>query len=125
MPDFLLEIGCEEIPARMIDAASQELRERVGALLNKQHVMAAVCFRTCGCRNVSPRPALRAISRNSLKTVTRFNWMPLPFGAGMPGGKSAQWLGVAGFCKWAMFTWPSSIDLSVSSGTTESLPIFV
>ena len=23
MPDFLLEIGCEEIPARMIDAASQ------------------------------------------------------------------------------------------------------
>ena len=29
MPDFLLEIGCEEIPARMIDAASQELRERV------------------------------------------------------------------------------------------------
>ena len=29
MPDFLLEIGCEEIPARMIDAASLELRERV------------------------------------------------------------------------------------------------
>ena len=29
MPDFLLEIGCEEIPARMIDAASEELRERV------------------------------------------------------------------------------------------------
>ena len=31
MPDFLLEIGCEEIPARMIDAASQEVaraRER-------------------------------------------------------------------------------------------------
>src|SRR5579859_4299777 len=35
MPDFLLEIGCEEIPARMIDAASQELRERVGALLTR------------------------------------------------------------------------------------------
>lgn len=33
MPDFLLEIGCEEIPARMIAAASAELRERVGALL--------------------------------------------------------------------------------------------
>ena len=29
MPDFLLEIGCEEIPARMIDAASSELRERL------------------------------------------------------------------------------------------------
>jgi glycyl-tRNA synthetase beta chain len=33
MPDFLLEIGCEEIPARMIDAASAELRERLIALL--------------------------------------------------------------------------------------------
>ena len=29
MPDFLLEIGCEEIPARMIDGAVRELRERV------------------------------------------------------------------------------------------------
>jgi glycyl-tRNA synthetase beta chain len=33
MPDFLLEIGCEEIPARMIDAASAELRERVAKIL--------------------------------------------------------------------------------------------
>jgi len=38
MPDFLLEIGCEEIPARMIDAASQELRERVGALLIRERL---------------------------------------------------------------------------------------
>src|SRR3954464_11579238 len=38
MPDFLLEIGCEEIPARMIAAASQELRERVGALLNRERL---------------------------------------------------------------------------------------
>jgi glycyl-tRNA synthetase beta chain len=38
MPDFLLEIGCEEIPARMIDAASQELRERVGALLVRERL---------------------------------------------------------------------------------------
>src|SRR5947199_8102995 len=38
MPDFLLEIGCEEIPARMIDAASQELRERVGALLLRERL---------------------------------------------------------------------------------------
>ena len=35
MPDFLLEIGCEEIPARMIDAASAELRERVQKLLER------------------------------------------------------------------------------------------
>jgi glycyl-tRNA synthetase beta chain len=40
MPDFLLEIGCEEIPARMIDAASHELRERVGALLNRERLAA-------------------------------------------------------------------------------------
>jgi glycyl-tRNA synthetase beta chain len=38
MPDFLLEIGCEEIPARMIDAASQELRERVQALLSRERL---------------------------------------------------------------------------------------
>ncbi len=38
MPDFLLEIGCEEIPARMIDAASQELRERVAGILNRERL---------------------------------------------------------------------------------------
>jgi glycyl-tRNA synthetase beta chain len=38
MPDFLLEIGCEEIPARMIDAASQELRERVASLLTRERL---------------------------------------------------------------------------------------
>jgi glycyl-tRNA synthetase beta chain len=41
MPDFLLEIGCEEIPARMIDAASQELRERVQKLLERERLAAA------------------------------------------------------------------------------------
>ncbi|HWW13554.1 MAG TPA: glycine--tRNA ligase subunit beta [Candidatus Dormibacteraeota bacterium] len=40
MPDFLLEIGCEEIPARMIDGASQELRERVVALLIRERLAA-------------------------------------------------------------------------------------
>src|SRR5579872_2146440 len=38
MPDFLLEIGCEEIPARMIDAASEELRQRVGSLLTRERL---------------------------------------------------------------------------------------
>jgi len=38
MPDFLLEIGCEEIPARMIDAASLELRERLSALLQRERL---------------------------------------------------------------------------------------
>jgi glycyl-tRNA synthetase beta chain len=38
MPDLLLEIGCEEIPARMIDAGSQELRERVSSLLQRERL---------------------------------------------------------------------------------------
>jgi len=40
MPDFLLEIGCEEIPARMIDAASLELHERVHKLLERERLSA-------------------------------------------------------------------------------------
>src|ERR1700722_8776568 len=39
MPDFLLEIGCEEIPARMIDAASLELRQRVHKLLDRERLL--------------------------------------------------------------------------------------
>jgi glycyl-tRNA synthetase beta chain len=38
MPDFLLEIGCEEMPARMIDAASRELRERLNTLLQRERL---------------------------------------------------------------------------------------
>src|SRR5215468_2796108 len=39
MPDFLLEIGCEEIPARMIDAGAEELRERVAKLLERERLV--------------------------------------------------------------------------------------
>src|SRR5216684_3987505 len=39
MPDFLLEIGCEEIPARMVDAASQELRQREHKLLDRERLL--------------------------------------------------------------------------------------
>jgi glycyl-tRNA synthetase beta chain len=35
MPDFLLEIGTEEIPARMIQEASEELQKRIEELLSK------------------------------------------------------------------------------------------
>ncbi len=38
MPDFLFEVGCEEIPARMIDAASQELRDRLQKLLERERL---------------------------------------------------------------------------------------
>jgi glycyl-tRNA synthetase beta chain len=38
MPDFLLEIGCEEVPARMIDAGAQELRDRISKLLVRERL---------------------------------------------------------------------------------------
>jgi glycyl-tRNA synthetase beta chain len=40
MPDFLIEIGTEEIPARMIDGAREELAKRVGDLLKREHLSA-------------------------------------------------------------------------------------
>lgn len=39
MPDFLLEIGCEEIPARMIVGAREELTKRVGDLLRRERLL--------------------------------------------------------------------------------------
>ena len=38
MPDFLLEIGCEEIPARMIHDAEMTLQARVANLLVRAHL---------------------------------------------------------------------------------------
>src|ERR1700756_1124486 len=38
MPDFLLEIGTEEIPARMIDSGREELARRVGELLVRERL---------------------------------------------------------------------------------------
>ena len=38
MPDFLLEIGIEEIPARMIDSARDELARRIGDLLQRERL---------------------------------------------------------------------------------------
>jgi glycyl-tRNA synthetase beta chain len=38
MPDFLLEIGLEEVPARMIDAAHEELARRVGEVLVRERL---------------------------------------------------------------------------------------
>jgi glycyl-tRNA synthetase beta chain len=40
MPDFLLELGCEEIPARMIDSAAQELCQRVSNMLARENLTA-------------------------------------------------------------------------------------
>ncbi len=41
MPDFLLEIGTEEIPARMIAAAQEDLQRRVGDLLKRERLAAS------------------------------------------------------------------------------------
>ena len=38
MPDFLLEIGTEEIPARMIDSARDELARRAQDLLSRERL---------------------------------------------------------------------------------------
>src|SRR4051812_43121321 len=40
MADFLLEIGLEEIPARMIDAAREELARRLSELIRKEALAA-------------------------------------------------------------------------------------
>jgi len=40
MPDFLLEIGCEEIPARMLNAAALDLRDRVQKMLERERLSA-------------------------------------------------------------------------------------
>jgi glycyl-tRNA synthetase beta chain len=39
MPDFLLEIGCEEIPARMLDAARENFRREVAAMLTREGLL--------------------------------------------------------------------------------------
>jgi len=41
MPDFLLEIGCEEIPARMIADASLALEQRLAGLLSRERLASA------------------------------------------------------------------------------------
>src|SRR5438067_5537496 len=38
MPDLLIEIGCEEIPARMLDAAREEFSRRVTELLQRERL---------------------------------------------------------------------------------------
>ncbi|MGH9565417.1 MAG: glycine--tRNA ligase subunit beta, partial [Candidatus Angelobacter sp.] len=38
MPDFLLEIGCEEIPARMLDGAREEFEKRVASLIKGERL---------------------------------------------------------------------------------------
>ncbi len=88
MPDFLLEIGTEEIPARMIDSARDELARRVGELLQRErlgdspasagllHAAPAGCAGLRTSRRRSPTSASRSPGRRS-KSPTKME-CPLP-----------------------------------------------
>jgi len=39
MPDLLIEIGCEEIPARMIDSAREEFAKRISDVLHRERLL--------------------------------------------------------------------------------------
>jgi glycyl-tRNA synthetase beta chain len=41
MPDLLIELGCEEIPARMIDGAREEFAKRLSDLLQRERLLAS------------------------------------------------------------------------------------
>jgi glycyl-tRNA synthetase beta chain len=55
MPDFLLEIGCEEIPARMIDAASQELWSSTLGVLRQNKLLPDIQGDIYGTHYSTPR----------------------------------------------------------------------
>jgi len=72
MSDFLLEIGCEEIPARMIDGASQELRERLNGLLKRVRLepTGAISFLDTPRRLAVLAPGIPAAQPNVTEQVT-------------------------------------------------------
>ena len=81
MPDFLLEIGCEEIPARMIASAQQELQRRVGDLLNRERLAASgevTSFET------PRRLAVLASARPPLVVLVSARLRPAVLGAAPP-----------------------------------------
>jgi glycyl-tRNA synthetase beta chain len=55
MPDFLLEIGCEEIPARMIGAASQELWSSTLGVLRQNKLVPEIQGDIYGTHYSTPR----------------------------------------------------------------------
>src|SRR5947209_3968604 len=66
MPDLLIEIGCEEIPARMIDGARQELAKRVSDLLKRERLISSDCTAAPGSNAIAfstPR-RLAVVARN-------------------------------------------------------------
>src|SRR5437764_7217586 len=62
MPDLLIEIGCEEIPARMIDAAREELAKRLTDLLERERL--TVQRAEAGIRSFSTPRRLAVLARH-------------------------------------------------------------
>ncbi|HTA23984.1 MAG TPA: glycine--tRNA ligase subunit beta [Terriglobales bacterium] len=75
MPDFLIEIGCEEIPARMIDAAAQDLWSRAVAVLRQSKLLPEIHGEIYGTHYSTPRrlavmfPDIREMQQDSHETV--------------------------------------------------------
>ena len=68
MPDFLLEIGLEEVPARMIAAAEAELLRRTVALLERKQMIApGVVLGDEGARSFSSPRRLAVLVRDVLE----------------------------------------------------------
>jgi glycyl-tRNA synthetase beta chain len=61
MPDFLLEIGTEEIPARMIDGAREELARRVRDVLVRERLVAGNGDATVGSVEAISTPRRLAV----------------------------------------------------------------
>lgn len=60
MPELLLEIGCEEIPARMLNAAREELATRVHDLLQRERLLASTGDASLTSFSTPRRLAVRA-----------------------------------------------------------------
>ena len=82
--DFLLEIGTEEIPARMIDTARTELGHRVGDLLVRERLVEQADLETLS----TPRRLAPISSGTPMTRIWRVgrDWRPFTVVAGIDSG---------------------------------------
>ncbi len=85
MADFLLEIGCEEIPARMIEAGSQELARRVGDLLNRERLNASDVVPFSTPRRISVMASGLSLSQPDVEEQVMGPSTKVAFKDGVPG----------------------------------------
>src|ERR1022692_3034403 len=67
MPDFLLEIGVEEIPARMIDGAREELARRVSDLLQRERLAESAAVQAYSTPSRCNRTTHRPLAKDCLQ----------------------------------------------------------